>query len=117
FHLLADETLELARLGELALHSRGTDFQRVVAPGDHVLYVEDRTDILRYQFAVGMRDASGLVDENTQDSVAAGAEYKNFHNPQLEAGGDPLGDFLDLRDYQTAVCHASPQSLSLRPSF
>ena len=65
--LLADEALELARLGELALDPGRTDFERVVRAGNHVFDIQNGAHVLRNEFAIGVRDALRLVDKNAQN--------------------------------------------------
>src|ERR1022692_673592 len=92
--LLPLEPLVIAWLEQLAFEARRADFQRVMA-GHHVLDVENGTDLVRDQLAIGVRYALGLVDRNAHKLVFPTAF--DFHFDDFNAFGErhALRDLFD----------------------
>jgi len=76
-----------------------------VSPGDYVLHIQNGSDLLRDQFAIGVRDTSGLVDENPDDSAGPATQYLDFDDFEAFAQSKTLGDRLYLSRNCAAVCH------------
>src|ERR1035438_101806 len=92
--LLPLEPLVIARLEQLAFEARRADFQRVMA-GHHVLDVENGTDLVRDQLAIGVRYALGLVDRNAHKLVFPAAFDFHFDHFNAFGEGHALRDLLD----------------------
>src|SRR5258705_10232805 len=125
--LLPDEALEFARFAEFPLHSRRAHFQAVARSGDHILYVENGSNVLRNKFAIrqgnalrrrkvhGLSGSGRAVDKNAQNPIAAAAYEIHIDNFDALAGANPLRD-LDYLVYDSlTVRHlAMPPIRTLR---
>jgi hypothetical protein len=93
-----DNSREITFRRELSFHSQGTYFERVTLFRHNLLLVEQLADPLRDQLAVGVSDAFGFVDEDTQEASLASPAELNVGD--LDAGGPSrigaqLGDPVD----------------------
>src|SRR5882724_1697529 len=72
FYLFSFKPLKILVFEQLSLYPGRTDLECVGA-GHDVLYIQNRTHLLRHQFAVAVGDSVGLVDGNSQEPVLSAA--------------------------------------------
>src|SRR5215813_9136567 len=109
FYLFSSKPLKILVFEQLPLHAGRADLERV-GPGHNVLHVQNRTHLLRDQFAVAMGDAFGLVDGNSQKPVPSAAFQLDFNNLDSFRLRDPFGDGLDFRENRGAAHVYKPSS-------
>src|SRR5205807_655 len=101
--LLADETLEFAGVGEFPLDAGRADLERVPRARHDVLDVQDRSDVKRNEFAIGVRDTLRLVNEDAQDSAAAAPEQLDLDNFDAFARSNSFGDLSHFFRYNLSI--------------
>src|SRR5262245_3507311 len=78
--LLAQKAFEFSRFGELSFDTRRTDFERIVAAGNHIFHIQNRTHLLRDKLAVGMSNSWEFIDIEAQHPICAATQQLDVNN-------------------------------------
>src|SRR5437868_2326361 len=104
FDLLAGEPLPVLPPDEFSLDTRRSDLQ-VIGTGDGVFPIEDRAQIFRDDFAIGVGDAGWFVNGDAKQLVAARSFQFHFNDLDALRLGHTLGGLFELRDGGIARGH------------
>ena len=114
----ADKSLEIGRLGQLAIQTRRADLQNVAGPGNEVLDVEKHAQLFADGLAIAMTDSFRFIDVNAQKSLLADFPFDIDYFDPGRAGGafGGVAYALQLHGLPAVAEHFLQQKSGLAPT-